>query len=142
MRAPVRVFVDGGSRGNPGPAGLGVHAEANTGQTLADLYAFLGRATNNVAEYAALIVALTWAAESSHDAVQIFSDSQLMVRQFNGVYRVKSPGLRPLFERSKKLAAAIPELRVSHVPREKNRAADALANRAMDECAGNVTPPV
>ncbi|MFQ5670595.1 MAG: ribonuclease HI family protein [Acidobacteriota bacterium] len=142
MKHPVRVFTDGGSRGNPGPAGFGVHAEDYRGRPLADLYGYLGRATNNVAEYAALIVALDWAVARSLTAVCLFSDSELLVKQMTGRYRVRNPGLRPLFERSRSLARRIPGLEIRHVRREGNRPADALANRAMDEQSGNVPSPL
>lgn len=142
MTRSIRVFVDGGARGNPGPAGLGVYAATAEGVTLAELYAFLGDATNNVAEYAALIVALEWATASRHEEVSLFSDSQLLVRQFNGQYRVRSAGLLPLFRRSRALGRRIASLQVSHVPRTENKDADALANRAMDEHSGNVPSPL
>lgn len=142
MTPPIRVFTDGGARGNPGPAGLGVHAETAEGKTLADLYAFLGKTTNNVAEYAALLVALAWATRSGHGAVHLFSDSELLVRQFNGQYKVRNQGLRPLFRRGKELAARIALLEVGHVPRSENHRADALANRAIDEESGNVASPL
>ena len=142
MTRPIRVFVDGGARGNPGPAGLGVHAATEDGTTLAELYAFLGRATNNVAEYAALVVALEWATASGHERVDLFSDSQLLVRQYNGQYKVKNAGLLPLFRRSRALGRRLTWLQVSHVPRAENKDADALANRAMDEQAGNVDSPL
>ena len=142
MKKPIRVFIDGGSRGNPGPAGFGVYAEDGEGQPLADLYGYLGRATNNVAEYAALLAALLWIREHAWQSVHLFSDSQLLVRQLEGTYRVKNRGLRPLFERSRELAHKIPSLKIAHVRREDNRQADALANRAMDERVGNVSSPL
>ena len=142
MTRPIRVFVDGGARGNPGPAGLGVYATTAKGDALAELYAFLGMATNNVAEYAALVVALEWATVSGHRRVHLFSDSQLLVRQFNGQYKVRNEGLRPLFRRSRALGRRLDLLEVSHVPRTENKDADALANRAMDEQAGNVDSPL
>ena len=85
---------------------------------------------------------LDWAVENGHDGVRVFSDSQLLVRQLKGIYKVKSPGLRPLFRRCKELAARIPAFEITHVPREENRDADALANRAMDEESGNVSSPL
>ena len=142
MSRPLRVFIDGGSRGNPGPAGFGVHAEDEAGATLAELYGYLGRTTNNVAEYAALLAALDWAAQRTFSELQILSDSELLVRQWNGEYKVKNEGLKPLHARARALALRLPRVVVRHVRREENREADALANRAMDEQAGNVNPPV
>lgn len=142
MRRPLRVFIDGGSRGNPGPAGFGVHAEDEAGTTLAELYGYLGRTTNNVAEYAALLAALDWAARRTFSELHILSDSELLVRQWNGEYKVRNEGLKSLHARARALALRLPRVVVAHVRREQNRQADALANRAMDEQAGNVTPPV
>lgn len=142
MSRPLRVFIDGGSRGNPGPAGFGVHAEDEAGETLAELYGYLGRTTNNVAEYAALIAALDWAARRTFSELRIHSDSELLVRQWNGDYKVRNEGLKPLHARARALALRLPRVTVRHVRREQNRQADALANRAMDEQAGNVAPPV
>jgi probable phosphoglycerate mutase len=142
VKAPVRAFIDGGSRGNPGPAGFGVHVQDGDGVIIAELYGFLGRATNNVAEYAALIKALEWAREHSCRSLRLFSDSELLVRQFRGEYKVRNAGLLPLYARAKVLARGIPSLEVAHVPRERNTEADALANRAMDEEGGNVVSPL
>jgi ribonuclease HI len=142
MKEPVRLFIDGGARGNPGPAGFGVHAEDRDGQVVVELYGYLGRATNNVAEYAALLVALEWARRSGLCSVHLFSDSQLLVRQLEGSYRVRNAGLRPLHQRGRELAAAIPGLKIAHVGRDENRQADALANRAMDEEGGNTPSPL
>ncbi|MCZ6833690.1 MAG: ribonuclease HI family protein, partial [Acidobacteria bacterium] len=87
MKEPVRVHIDGGARGNPGPAGFGVHVEDATGKVVAELYGFLGRATNNVAEYTAFIVALEWARAQGVNQLQVYSDSQLLVRQIEGAYK-------------------------------------------------------
>ncbi len=142
MTEPIRLFIDGGARGNPGPAGFGVHGEDGNGQVVAELYGFLGRATNNVAEYAALLAALQWARDAGVGSVRLFSDSQLLVRQLQGSYKVRNAGLLPLFRRARGLMTAFPDLRLAHVPREENQEADALANRAMDEAAGNVPSPL
>jgi ribonuclease HI len=142
MKGTVRAHIDGGSRGNPGPAGFGVHIETESGETLAELYGYLGRATNNVAEYAALLAALRWADERSCAGLNVFSDSELLVRQFRGEYKVRNEGLRPLYLKARLLATRLPAFRIAHVPREENKAADALANRAMDEEAGNVDSPL
>jgi ribonuclease HI len=142
MKEPVRLFIDGGARGNPGPAGFGVHAEDDNGRTVAKLWGYLGRATNNVAEYAALLAALQWARANDLTSVRLYSDSQLLVRQLEGTYRVRNAGLRPLHARSREQMAAIPDFRIAHVPRRENRLADALANRAMDEGSGNTPSPL
>jgi ribonuclease HI len=130
--SPLRLHVDGASRGNPGEAGFGVHVASAEGETIAGLYGYLGRATNNVAEYQALLHGLRFALERGAREVRVFSDSELLVRQLAGRYRVKSSGLLPLFREAQSLLARFESARVSHVPREENREADALANRAVD----------
>jgi len=142
MREPVRVHIDGGARGNPGPAGFGVHAEDATGEVVAELYGFLGRTTNNIAEYAAFIAALEWARARGVTRLQVNSDSQLLVRQIEGSYKVRNAGLKPLHARCRSLMIGFPLLRLEHVRREDNKKADALANRAMDEGAGNIPAPI
>jgi ribonuclease HI len=142
MKEPIRVHIDGGARGNPGPAGFGVHVEDATGEVVAELYGFLGRATNNVAEYAAFIAALEWAQAQGVHQLQVYSDSQLLVRQIEGAYKVRHAGLKPLYVRCRLLMTRFSLLRLEHVRREENKDADALANRAMDEGAGNTVPPV
>ncbi len=134
----LRIHVDGASRGNPGEAGFGIHAASTDGRTVAELYGYLGRATNNVAEYQALIHALRWALGRGSDRVEILSDSQLLVRQLEGRYRVKNPGLQPLFREASGLKARFERIAIRHVPREENREADALANRAVDERASKL----
>lgn len=126
------IHIDGGARGNPGEAGFGAHVAEPGGATLAELYGYLGTQTNNVAEYAALIAALTWAHAAGAVAVEIRSDSELLVRQMNGIYRVKNAGLIPMHAAARGLAARIGAVVYHHVRREQNREADALANRAMD----------
>lgn len=142
MKEPVRVHIDGGARGNPGPAGFGVHVEDATGKVVAQLYGFLGHATNNVAEYAAFIAALEWARDQGVSQLQVYSDSQLLVRQIEGAYKVRNAGLKPLHARCRLLMTRFPLLRLAHVRREENKDADALANQAMDEGSGNTAPPV
>jgi ribonuclease HI len=134
----LHIHVDGASRGNPGEAAFGVHVAAPDGRTVAELYGYLGRATNNVAEYRGLLHALRWALARGTGNVVIFSDSELLVRQMAGRYRVKHPGLRPLHREASELMAQLPRLRIQHVPREENREADALANRALDERASKL----
>jgi ribonuclease HI len=116
--AAWRANIDGGSRGNPGPA------------------EYIGRATNNVAEYYGLIAALDYAQSNSVRALHIESDSELLVKQMRGQYKVKSADLQPLFERAKKMSQSFASFRINHVYREQNREADALANEAMDEVSG------
>jgi ribonuclease HI len=129
----ARAWIDGAARGNPGDAGFGVHFERD-GETT-EILGFLGRATNNVAEYAALLAALTHARRLGLRRLDLYSDSQLLVRQLNGEYRVKAPHLVPMFLKVLALRRAIPQLEVAHVPRGENSKADGLANRAIDERA-------
>lgn len=126
------LHVDGGARGNPGPAGAGIRIGDDTGQTLYEAAFFLGNQTNNVAEYTALIRALERAASVPADAITIHSDSELLVRQITGEYRVKSPRLIGLHEQAQRLLLKLPRWRLKHVPREQNKRADELANLAMD----------
>lgn len=126
--------IDGGSRGNPGPAGYGVRIEDEDG-TVVELKESLGVATNNVAEYHGLIAALAWAARHGVGRLKVRSDSELLVRQMRGEYRVKHPGLQPLCEEARRLVREIGDVRFEHVRRELNRHADRLANQAMDEAA-------
>ncbi len=132
-RPVLRLHVDGVSRGNPGEAGFGVHVTGEDGREVASLYGYLGRATNNVAEYQALLHGLRFALARGASSVEVYSDSELLVRQIGGRYRVKNPGLQPLHSEAKALLARFERARVQHVPRERNREADALANRAVDE---------
>jgi ribonuclease HI len=129
----LRLHVDGASRGNPGEAGFGVHVTGDDGSEVASLYGYLGRATNNIAEYQALLNGLRFALARGASRVEVFSDSELLVRQIDGRYRVKNPGLQPLHREAKDLLARFERAQVVHVPREQNREADALANRAVDE---------
>jgi len=126
------AYIDGGSRGNPGPAGYGVHVVDEHGQTLASLSEPLGIRTNNVAEYSALIAALKFAQSKHCLQLKVFADSELLVRQINGVYRVKNPDLKALFEQARSLIVGFESFSIHHVPREQNREADRLANLAMD----------
>lgn len=126
------AYIDGGSRGNPGPAGFGVRVEDGRGALVEEWHGSIGVATNNVAEYRGLLSALAWAAERGVRAIEIRSDSELLVRQMLGVYRVKNPGLLPLFQEARGLVARIGKVRFTHVPRAQNAEADRLANEAMD----------
>ena len=137
--APVpawRANIDGGSRGNPGPASYGVVIRDPRGEIVARLKKYIGRTTNNVAEYYGLIAALDYGQSNSIHALRIESDSELMVKQMRGQYKVKSADLKPLFERAKKMSQTFSSFRIEHVYREQNREADALANEAMDEVSG------
>ena len=129
----VVVHVDGGSRGNPGPAAAGAVASSSEGETLAERKAYIGEATNNVAEYHGLLLGLELARELGAEEVEVVNDSELIARQIGGEYKVKHAGLKPLF------AQAMGELRGFHkwavrsVPREQNTRADELVNEALDE---------
>ncbi len=128
----LEVYVDGGSRGNPGPAGAGIVIVRDNGERLYEAGHFLGRATNNVAEYSALLEALRRVQTYAGEPVQIYSDSELLVRQITGEYRVKSEALAPLHEEAQLLLLRLACWSIKHVPRELNRRADELANLAMD----------
>ena len=128
--------IDGAARGNPGPAAYGVIVRRADGAKHESLGKYIGRATNNVAEYYALIAALDYAAASGIRRLRVFSDSQLIVNQIKGLYKVKHPDLRPLHERAKKQAAALESFSIQYVPREQNRDADEMANAALDSTSG------
>jgi ribonuclease HI len=137
--AAYRANIDGGSRGNPGPASYGVVIRDPRGEIVAKLKKYIGRSTNNVAEYYGLIAALDYAQQHGIRALQVQSDSELLVRQMRGQYKVKSPELRPLYERARKMAQTFDSFKIEHVYREQNAEADALANEALDETSGR--PP-
>jgi ribonuclease HI len=126
----ARAWIDGASRGNPGEAGFGVLLE--TDRVPEEIVGYLGKATNNVAEYAALIAVLKLAADRGVKKLVVYSDSQLLVRQVNGAYRVKAPHLVPIFLQALKLRQTIPDFTIEHVAREENKEADRLANQAID----------
>jgi len=127
--------VDGGARGNPGPAGYGVRVEDAKGNVVRELSGFLGFTTNNVAEYGGLLAALGAARELGARSLEVFADSELMVRQMNGQYKVKNEKLKPLHAKAQALASGLASFRIRHVRREENRDADKLANEAMDRGA-------
>ncbi|MGQ0733278.1 MAG: reverse transcriptase-like protein [Acidobacteriota bacterium] len=129
------AHIDGGARGNPGPAGYGVVVSDEHGQVLAELHEGIGIATNNVAEYRGLIAALEWAVAHGCSTLHIKSDSLLVVQQMNGVYRVKHEGLLPLYRQARHLIARIGHVTVEHVRRELNKDADRLSNLGMDQNA-------
>src|SRR6266576_3966376 len=134
-----RANIDGGSRGNPGPASYGVVIRDPKGEIIAKLKKYIGRMTNNVAEYYGLIAAMDYAQSHTIRALRIESDSELLVKQMRGVYKVKSEDLRPLFERAQKMSKGFDSFRIEHVYREQNREADALANEALDETEGKAS---
>lgn len=131
------IHIDGGSRGNPGDAGFGVYVEAPDGSTT-ELYGFLGRATNNVAEYKALIHALDFARKAGAKSVAVYSDSELVVRQMAGQYKVKHPDMIPLHQEARSLMRRFERATLEHVRREQNREADRLVNLAIDERASKL----
>jgi ribonuclease HI len=138
----LQIHIDGGSRGNPGPAGFGVYVQDEAGAEVASLYGFLGVTTNNVAEYQGLIHGLRFALERGARRVRVFSDSELVVKQISGAYKVKHPGMIPLHGEARLLLRRFESWSVNHVPRARNREADRLANRALDEQAsGEVSAP-
>lgn len=135
----IIAYIDGGARGNPGPAGYGVHVESEDGAVLAELHGGIGIATNNVAEYNGLLAALKWAVDHGHPDIHIRADSELLVKQMLGEYKVKHPGLKPLYVRARLLTMELSSVTFEHVRREKNKEADRLSNLGMDEAEG--TPP-
>ena len=135
--APVTAtaHIDGGSRGNPGPAAYGAFITLADGTTI-ELKGFLAHSTNNVAEYHGLLAALRWALERQVSTLHIRADSELLVKQMKGQYRVKNAGLLPLYEEARRLMRQVDRVTFEHVRREFNKEADRLCNEAMDEAAG------
>lgn len=138
----LRIFTDGAARGNPGPAGLGVVIEDDQGMRLRGLCRYIGTATNNQAEYLALIEGLRAASEWKPDRLDVYLDSQLVAEQMTGRYRVKNGSLAALHRQAQELLSNFPDVTIAHVPREKNKGADALANRAIDEWVEQPKPGV
>ena len=131
-----RLFTDGASRGNPGEAGAGIVLLDDDNQELIARSLYLGRSTNNVAEYKALVLGLETAIQLGCSQLSIFMDSQLIVRQVQGRYKVKNANLKPLFDKVKSLLANINKWSIDHIPRAQNKRADELANRGIDEKIG------
>ena len=129
----IVAYIDGGARGNPGPAGYGVRIQGPDGALLEELHGGLGIATNNVAEYSGLLAALQWAIDHDRPRVHIRADSELLVKQMRGEYKVKNPGLQALHVRARLLVAQLAEVRFEHVRRELNKEADRLSNLGMDD---------
>jgi ribonuclease HI len=132
-RPSITAYIDGGARGNPGPAGYGVRIETSEGELIDELHGGLGIATNNVAEYNGLLAALRYALEHLFRDVRIKADSELLVRQMRGEYKVKHPGLQPLHQEARSLAARVGRVSYEHIRREFNKEADRLSNLGMDE---------
>ena len=130
------AHCDGGARGNPGPAGYGAVIATEDGTVLAELSEFLGFKTNNFAEYSGLLGVLQWALDHGHTRLRVVSDSELMVKQIQGKYKVNSPDLKPLWEEAKRRINRLAFFNISHALRHKNKTADRLANEAMDRGTG------
>jgi len=128
----VYLYIDGGSRGNPGPAGIGVVIMDVSNRKLKELYKYIGEATNNVAEYSALIYGLEEVRALAAEEAVIHMDSELVVRQISGIYKVKSPDIKPLFEKATELLKGFSSFEIKHIERAKNKDADKLANKAMN----------
>jgi len=127
----IKIYIDGASRGNPGESGAGIVIKDRQGKIFKRLRQYLGRATNNQAEYRALLLALK-ASRELGQSIKIFSDSELLVKQLKGSYRVKSKGLKPYFDEVRNLLKGFSSWEIAHIPREQNREADALANEAIN----------
>jgi ribonuclease HI len=127
------AHVDGGARGNPGPAGYGVVIHDASGRKIAELSEYLGHQTNNYAEYRGLVAALGYALANGIQALRVVSDSELIVRQMKGIYKVRHPELRKLYDEAQQLARKLEHFEIRHALREHNRDADRLANEAMDQ---------
>jgi len=130
---PFTAYIDGGARGNPGPAGYGVRIEQEDGTLVEEFGDSIGIATNNVAEYRGLLAALEWARAKAVGELHVRSDSLLLVQQMRGVFKVKHPGLQPLHAKARLLAREIGRVTFEHVARARNAHADRLANAAMDK---------
>ena len=132
----VVAHCDGGARGNPGPAGYGAVLQTEAGELLAELSEFLGVRTNNFAEYSGLLGVLAWTLEHGHRRLRVVSDSELMVKQIQGRFKVNSPDLKPLWTEARRRVAELDEFQITHALRHKNKEADRLANAAMDRGMG------
>lgn len=129
---PLEVYIDGASKGNPGPGGIGVQIRRGQ-EDIRSISVYIGKTTNNVAEYTALIYGLQEALILGEKNIVINTDSELLCKQINKIYKVKSAGIKPLYEQAMRLMAAFSQVSVRHIPREKNRGADMLATRAVKE---------
>ncbi len=134
--------IDGGARGNPGPAGYGVLLQDQSGTKVDTLHEYLGEQTNNFAEYSGLVAALEYALKHGHRNLKVRSDSELLVKQIKGEYKVRSEALFDIYREAKELIRKLESFHIQHVFREQNREADRLANLAMDQGTGKrSTPP-
>ena len=128
----IEIFIDGGARGNPGPAGIGVLILDGTGKKLKEVSKYIGEATNNIAEYNTLLYGLEEALILRADQIKINLDSELVAKQLGGEYRVKDENLRPLFERAVNMLKSFKNFEINHIVREKNKEADKLVNKAIN----------
>ena len=135
----ISAHCDGGARGNPGPAGYGAVLTDSSGRILAELSEFLGNRTNNFAEYSGLLGCLQWTLDHGHKNLRVVSDSELMVKQIQGKYKVNSPDLRPLWQEARNRIAQLDRFEITHALRHKNKDADRLANEAMDRGTNRTT---
>jgi probable phosphoglycerate mutase len=136
----IVAHVDGGSRGNPGPAAYGVTIKTAQGQPVAALAKFIGKTTNNFAEYQGLLAALEYALSNGYPRLRVLTDSELMARQISRRYKVRSPDLKPLYDQAQAMIARLESFAIRHVYREQNREADRLANQAMDDAERGIAP--
>lgn len=128
----IKANIDGGARGNPGPAAYGVVVRDPKGEIIDELAEYLGIQTNNFAEYSGLLAALQYAVREKHSSLKVLSDSELLVKQMKGQYRVKNPGLLELYDRARVLVRKLERFSIDHVLREYNREADRLVNKVLD----------
>ena len=135
----IVAYIDGGSRGNPGPAGYGVAINDAAGRRIAELSDYLGVQTNNFAEYSGLLAALEYAVKHGHKALKVVSDSELLVKQMRGEYKVRNETLQQMAHEARELIRRLESFQIRHVLREQNREADGLANQAMDSGTGRKT---
>lgn len=133
----MTAFVDGASRGNPGPAGYGVYITTDAGEVV-EICGYLGKTTNNIAEYSGLLEALSFARSEGATEIEVVADSELMVKQMLGQYRVKHPNLVPLYEKARTLARGFSRFSIRHTLRAGNKNADRLANLAVDRAEGRM----
>jgi probable phosphoglycerate mutase len=137
----IVAHIDGGSRGNPGPAAYGVDIKTPQGKPVTAFAKFLGKTTNNFAEYQGLLAALDYALTHGYSRLRVLTDSELMARQISGRYKVRSPDLKPLHEKAQAMIARLGSFSIQHVYREQNQEADRLANLAMDNAERGIAPP-
>jgi ribonuclease HI len=134
------LWTDGAARGNPGPAGIGAILKRPSGEVLYSGSEYLGHTTNNVAEYKAVLLGLAAALDKGVEHVEVRADSELLIKQLKGLYRVKAPGLKPLFEEARKLVSRFKSVKLTHIRRELNAEADRLANHGVDRASRGEPP--